>query len=91
MCFLEMAFIRSKKTIGTNKSICRSFLGMSAYSAMFLPNLSSNTKLQRDLMRKDTDWQWTKEHDELFDFLIHQFSNADLWTILSQETELMQM
>lgn len=50
---------------------------MLAYVAKFLPNLSSNTKLLRDLTHKEAEWNWTKEHDELFKFLKHQLSNAE--------------
>jgi len=44
-------------------------LGMINYLSKFLPNLSNETKLFRDLEKKDIEWQWTSSHEKQFKHL----------------------
>lgn len=49
-----------------NPSEVRSFLGMVGYVGKFLNNLAENTKHLRNLILKDTEWLWTKLHEQEF-------------------------
>ena len=44
----------------------RSFLGMVNYMSKFIPNLAAESKVLRDLEKKDVDWKWTDEHQKCF-------------------------
>ena len=33
----------------------------------FVPNLSQNTAMLRDLLKKDVEYQWSQMHQEVFD------------------------
>lgn len=54
----------------------RSFLGMINYVGKFLPNLSENTQLLRELTHKDAKFQWTDEHEKAFNILKQQLSDV---------------
>lgn len=41
-------------------------LGMITYLGKFIPNLSDNTALLRNLLQKDSIWTWTEEHTKQF-------------------------
>ena len=47
----------------SNKSELKSFLGLMTYNAKFLPRLSTVLHPLYDLLRKDTKWSWSREHD----------------------------
>ena len=44
----------------------KSFLGAIQYLAKFIPRLSERTENFRGLLKKDSKWNWGKEHDEDF-------------------------
>ena len=44
----------------------RSFLGLANQLGSFLPDLAHNTRLMRQLLRKNVAWQWTPEIQEEF-------------------------
>ncbi|XP_062541427.1 uncharacterized protein K02A2.6-like [Armigeres subalbatus] len=45
----------------------RSFLGLITYVGRFIPHLASKTDSLRDLLKKDTKFQWTEVHQLAFD------------------------
>ena len=45
----------------------RRFLGMVGWYARFLENLSEDKVLLCDLLKKDSKWQWTSEHQQAFE------------------------
>ena len=44
----------------------KSFLGMINYMSKFLPNLSEDTKIFRELEKKNVRWTWDENHDKQF-------------------------
>ncbi len=44
----------------------REFLGIVTYMALFAPNLSQHTAILRELLKNDTDFQWTPSHETAF-------------------------
>ena len=53
----------------TNIKQLRSFLGMINYLSKFIPNLAVESRMLRDLERKDVDWTWNDEHQKAFEQL----------------------
>ena len=53
----------------TNIKQLRSFLGMINYLSKFIPNLAAESRMLRDLERKDVDWTWNDEHQKAFEQL----------------------
>ena len=49
-----------------NKSDLQRFLGMVAYLAKFIPHLSNETLILRELIAKDAVWQFTENHIRQF-------------------------
>ena len=47
----------------------KSFLGMINYMSKFLPNLSEDTKIFRELEKKNVRWTWDENHDKQFQLL----------------------
>ena len=47
----------------SNKSELKSFFGLMMCNAKFLPRLSTVLHPLYDLLRKDTKWSWSREHD----------------------------
>lgn len=45
------------------------FLGMVNYLGSYIPNLSEETSILRDLLKKKNVWQWTENHDQQFNKL----------------------
>lgn len=60
--------IRSKKS-PVNAQELLSFLGLIQYLSPFIPHLASRTKLLRQLLKKDTPWEWNAEYEQAFDDL----------------------
>ena len=56
-------------TAPRNKKELRSFLGMTNYSAQFIPNYATLVDPLRALTRKNIRWSWTENHQECFDKL----------------------
>ena len=40
----------------------KSFLGAIQYLSKYIENLSAQTYILRQLLKKDTEWKWTEEH-----------------------------
>ena len=49
----------------SNTTEVRSLLGMSNCSSRFIPNYAT-TEPMRELMKKDTEWQWEKPQEDAF-------------------------
>lgn len=50
----------------TNPTEVRSFLGLANYCARFVPNFATITAPLRKLTEKNTDWEWSAEHQTSF-------------------------
>jgi transposase InsO family protein len=53
----------------SNVTELQSFLGMITYLGAYIPNLSDNTAILRQLLHKDNEYQWHHEHQEAFNKL----------------------
>ena len=51
----------------TNTKTLKSFLGAIQYFAKFIPNLSEKTDNMRQLLKKNTKWEWTEERNTDFE------------------------
>ncbi|KAL9976366.1 hypothetical protein ACROYT_G013661 [Oculina patagonica] len=45
----------------------QTFLGIATYMAPFIPNLSAMSEPLRNLLKKDTDFQWSSSHSTAFE------------------------
>ena len=52
--------------IPVSKSDLQRFLGMTAYLAKFIPNLSNETSILRELLKNESIWDFTQNHVEQF-------------------------
>ena len=52
-----------------NRKQLSSFLGLINFLAKFIPNLSRETAVLRNLLRKDVEWIWSEEEDATFEKL----------------------
>ena len=50
-----------------NKAELETVMGMIAYVAKFIPNLSDLNAPLRQLKRQDSEWKWGKEEDEAYE------------------------
>ena len=50
----------------TNTKTLKSYLGAIQYFAKFIPNLSEKTDNMRQLLKKNTKWEWTEERNTDF-------------------------
>ena len=48
----------------TNVNSLKDFVGMVQYLTKFIPQLSAQTELLRELERKDVEWCWLTVHDD---------------------------
>ena len=62
-----MAIKNLKKT--ENEKELKSFLGAIQYLSKYIENLSVQTDVLRQLLKKGNDWIWTEEHTEPFENL----------------------
>ena len=53
----------------SNTTEVRSLLGMANYCSHFIPNYATITEPMRELMKKDTEWQWGKPQQDAFNLL----------------------
>ena len=60
----------------TSKTDLQRFLGMVAYLSKFIPNLSNKTKELRELILKETVWDFKEIHERKFDELKSTISNC---------------
>ncbi|RUS85701.1 hypothetical protein EGW08_006577 [Elysia chlorotica] len=66
--------IKSKAS-PSNKTELQSFLGMIQYLSPFIPRLSEKTTALRELLKKDSVWDWTSSHENIYQKMkddIHQ-------------------
>ena len=52
-----------------NEKELKSFLGAIQYLSKYIENLSANTDVLRNLLKKQNEWIWTEEHTEAFNKL----------------------
>jgi transposase InsO family protein len=50
----------------TNVKGLQSFIGLVQYMSPFIPNLAEKTKVLRQLLKKDTPYEWTAEYEKAF-------------------------
>ena len=50
----------------TSQAELISFLGLAQYLSPFIPQLSAKTQVMRQLLKKDTPWEWTAECRQAF-------------------------
>ena len=62
----------------TSKIDLQRFLGMAAYFSKFIPNLSNKTIELRELILKETVWDFSEIHERKFDELKSTISNCAL-------------
>ena len=74
----------------TSTSGVRSFLGMATYCAKFIPNFSDVSQPLRELTRKDTPFQWNREHEQSFQNIKDLLTSDAVMAYFDQtkETEL---
>ncbi|XP_048252587.1 uncharacterized protein K02A2.6-like [Haliotis rufescens] len=53
-------------TTPTSKKELEGYLGMFTYLAQYSPCLSERTHILRDLIRQDSQWNWTPNHEQTF-------------------------
>ena len=56
----------------SNRNELQQFLGLVQYMSSFVPRLADHTDPLRELLRKDSDWQWTASHQMAFENLKKQ-------------------
>ena len=71
----------------TNKDQLRTILGMSSYLAKFLPEFSPKAGPLRNLLREDTDWIWTAEHQNCLSDLKQMIVQAPVLAFYSAEAK----
>lgn len=59
----------SDLTVPNSVKELQSFLGMVTYLAPYIPNLSVHTAPRRQLLHKDSEFQWHPEHQQAFNVL----------------------
>ena len=52
-----------------NENELKSFLGAIQYLSKHIENLSAQTDILRQLLKQDSDWNWTTEHTKTFENL----------------------
>ena len=52
-----------------NENELKSFLGAIQYLSKYIENLSAQTDLLRQLLKKKNNWNWSTEHSEAFNQL----------------------
>lgn len=59
----------------TNVKELETFLGMITYISKFIPNASQATTILRDLLKRNTIWNWNANHEEAFEKLKQMLIN----------------
>jgi hypothetical protein len=72
----------------TNTKEVRQFLGLAGYFRKFVPEFSVKTRVISDLLPKDQPWQWTKEHDQSFSYVMDILSNEPVLAIFNPDLPL---
>jgi len=58
--------------------IVKSFHGLANFYRRFVPNLSSLASPLNELVKKDTPFCWTEKHEQVFQRLKSQLTNAPI-------------
>ena len=53
----------------TNKTSLQEFLGLATYMSPFIPKLSDMTSSLRELLKKETDFEWFASHQRAYDMI----------------------
>ena len=61
----------------------RSFHGLTSFYRRFVPNFSSLASPLNELVKKDTPFCWTKKHEQAFQRLKAQLTNAPILALLN--------
>ena len=74
----------------TTQSGLRSFLGMATYCSKFIKNFSDLTHPLRELIKKNTPFQWKTEHEHAFDEVKSALTSSTVMSYFdnSKRTEL---
>jgi len=64
------------------------FLGMVSYLAKFLPSISSETEILRNLDKTNNEWTWTKEHRNAFEKVKQMISNTPVLQYFDMNKEI---
>ncbi|KAK3084740.1 hypothetical protein FSP39_018188 [Pinctada imbricata] len=72
----------------TNSSELRSFLGMTNYSARFIPDYATICEPLRRLTRQDNEWEWGVEQDQAFEKLKSELSSDTIIKYYNPESEI---
>lgn len=72
----------------TDVKAVQRLLGMVNYLTKFCPHMSDQCKLLRDLTHKDSEWNWTAEHEEAFLNLKKTILNAPVLKYYNPDEEL---
>ena len=59
----------TKIDISKNEKELKSFPGAIQYLSKYMENLSANTDILRELLKKQNNWIWVDEHTEAFNKL----------------------
>ena len=62
----------------SNPTEVRSLLGMANYCSHFIPNYTTITEPMREIMKKDTEWQWEKAQEDAFNLLMRSLREDNL-------------
>jgi len=65
----------------TNVGDVRSFHGLSSFYRRFVPDFSSLSSPLNELVKKDTSFCWTEKHEQAFQRLKTQLTNASILTL----------
>lgn len=71
-----------------NISQLQSFLGLTNYYRIFLPNASSVLRPLYDLLHKNVKWQWSKIHDDAFCNIKKHMASNNVLTHFNPEAKL---
>ena len=64
-------------------------MGMINYLGKFVPNISKQTNLMRQLERKDTIWEWSPNHEKEFIDLKNMLISAPILRHFDPKKELL--
>ena len=77
--------------IPQNKEELMRFLGMVTYLTKFIPTMSTITAPLRNLLEKDTEWLWLKQHTDAVNHLKDLISNAPVLAYFDVNKEVTVM
>ncbi|KAK7891393.1 hypothetical protein WMY93_023356 [Mugilogobius chulae] len=72
----------------TDVKAVQRLLGMANYLAKFCPHLSDQCEVLRQLTHKDTEWEWTEQHENAFVKLKETIADAPVLKYYSPEDDL---